>query len=187
VLSPDVAEGMLAAAARDGDATLFDEVLKAAKSERDPSLRPLLVRALGAFRDKALLERAFDGTFDIRESFRILMGPLGDPAVADLPYEYVKLHYDEIVPKLPTGVGTDYAAMFPLFARASACSESAREDVETFFEPRMQKVQGGPRNLANALETIHLCAAEKPAAEAAITKFLGEYGRTSATSLGNAH
>ena len=46
-----------------------------------------------------------------------------------------------------------------------------------------RKCKAVPRNLANALETIHLCAAEKPAAEAAITKFLGEYGRTSATSL----
>jgi cytosol alanyl aminopeptidase len=115
------------------------------------------------------------------------MGPFGDTAVADLPYEYVKAHYDEIVPKLPTGIGIDYAAMFPLFATASACSESARNDVKAFFEPRMQKVQGGPRNLANALETIHLCASEKPAAESAITKFLGEYNRSSAPSLGHAH
>ena len=131
IVSPDVAEGMLDAAARDGDATLFDEILKAAKAEPDPSIRPLLVRTLGAFRDKALLERAFrlafDGTFDIRESFRIMMMPLADPALADLPYEYIKAHYDEIVPKFPTGIGIDYAAMFPSFATASACSESATE------------------------------------------------------------
>ena len=48
----------------------------------------------------------------------------------------------------------------------------------------MQKVQGGPRNLANALETIQLCAAQKPVAEAAITKFLGDYERTSASQSG---
>ena len=83
VISPDVAEGMLAAAARDGDATLFDELLKAAKSERDPSLRPLLVRTLGAFRDKALLERAFrlafDGTFDVQRILSNRDGALRRP------------------------------------------------------------------------------------------------------------
>ena len=179
VVSTDIAEHMLAAAASDGDAKLFEEVLEAAKAERDPFFRPLLVRTLGRFRDKGLLERsfklAFDGTFDLRESFRILLGPLGDPDLAELPYKYVKAHYDEIVPKLPTGIGTDYAALFPQFASSSACSESGLAEAKTFFTPRTNQVQGGPRELANALETIHLCAAQRPVAEAQISNFLAHY------------
>jgi hypothetical protein len=36
-------------------------------------------------------------------------------------------------------------------------------------------VIGGQRNLANAVEQVHLCAAAKPAAQQQISEFLAEY------------
>jgi cytosol alanyl aminopeptidase len=176
VVSPDIARGLLTVAAQHGDAGLFDKILATAKSEDDPYFRPIVIQSLGHFRDPQLAERslkfAFDGTFDARMSMRLFFGPAGEPAVRKLPYEYLKRHYDTVVAKLPTGIGTDYAAELPRLASAFGCSESDRREVEQFFATRMQKVQGGPRSLANALETIQLCAAGKPAAEQSLRIFL---------------
>ncbi len=72
----------------------------------------------------------------------------------------------------------------PGLAAGAGCSDAVREDAKSFFEPRMKTVQGGTRALANALESIHLCAAQKPAAETEIAKFLSQYGSGSAKAAG---
>ncbi len=178
-LPPDVAGSVLAVAAQNGDAAFYDKVLAAAKAEHDPYFKPMLIGTLGAFQDPQLVRRslamAFDGTFDIRMSARMFGAVADDPKVAQLPYRYLKEHYDEIASKLPSAVSSDYAARLPGIAAAVGCSDQAEAEAKAFFEPRMAKVVGGPRSLANALEQIHLCAAAKPAATEQIAKFLSAY------------
>ncbi len=186
-LPVDVARSVLAVAAEDGDSAFYDKVLAAAKAEHDPYFKPMLIGTLGDFKDPQLVRRslsiAFDGTFDLRMSMYMFAGALGDPTVAALPYEYIKEHYDEVAAKLPSSVNTDYAARLPSLAAAAGCSDQAEAEAKAFFEPRMQKVVGGQRALANALEQIHLCAAEKPAAMEEIAKFLSAYpAKTSAAA-----
>ena|SRR6185437_2682406 len=85
-------------------------------------------------------------------------------------------HYDEIKPKLPASVDTDYAAMLPFVAAAASCSQEGERDAQSFFAPKLEHVVGGPRQLASAVEEIHLCAAAKPSAEKQISTFLQQYG-----------
>jgi alanyl aminopeptidase len=188
VLSADVAGSVLATAARDGDAQFYDRVLAAAKTENDPSFKPILIATLGEFQDPQLLKRsldmAFNGTFDLRLGIRMLRGATQTPSTAELAYQYVRDHYDDIKAKLPTAVGTDFASFLPFVAAASGCSDSAENEAKAFFEPRMKDVIGGRRNLANALEQIHLCAAAKPAAEEQISKFLSAYPAKSTATGG---
>lgn len=176
---PDVARSVLAVAARNGDAQFYDKVLAAAKAETDPTFKPTLIGTLGQFSDPQLLNRsvalAFDGTFDIRMSGGIVFSMLREPSTADIAYRYVREHYDEIKSKLPQAVDTDFAAFFPILASASTCSDQGEAEAKTFFEPRMKEVVGGPRQLANSLEQIHLCAVAKPAAEKQIDGFLANY------------
>ncbi len=186
--TPDVAGSVLAIAARNGDSTFYEKVVTAAKSAQDPYFKPMLIGALGDFSNPELLKRslamAFNGTFDIRLSGRMIFGIANTPSGAKLAYAYVREHYDEIKAKLPRAVNTDYAAYLPMIAAASACSDSAQSEVRTFFEARMKDVIGGPRNLENALEQIHLCTAAKPGAEEQIAKFLSGYQAKSAAAGG---
>jgi hypothetical protein len=41
---------------------------------------------------------------------------------------------------------------------AGFCTEEAAAKVQRFFEPKMAKLTGGPRNLAASVEAISLCA-----------------------------
>jgi alanyl aminopeptidase len=175
----DVARSVLASAARYGDSGFYDKVLAAAKAETDPSFKGMLIGALGAFMDPQLVNRslnlAFDGTFDIRLSLRIVFATLRQPSTANLSYQYVREHYDAIKAKLPSSVDSDYAASLPFLASASMCSDRGEAEAREFFGPRMENVVGGPRQLANALEQIHLCAAAKPNAGKQIASFLSQY------------
>ncbi len=185
-LPPDIAGTVLAVAARNSDSIFYDKVLAAAKAEHDPYFKPILIAALGDFQDPNLVKRslamAFDGTFDMRMSIRMFAGAADDPKVAELPYQYIKEHYDDVVAKLPSSINTDYAARLPGLAAGAGCSDEAAAQAKAFFEPRMAKVVGGPRSLSNALEQIHLCAAAKPRATEEIAKFLSAYPAKGSTA-----
>ncbi len=179
VVTPDVVEGLLTVAAQHGDEQLFNKFLAAAQAEKDSYFQERLIGALGHFRDRNLAARAvqlgMDGTFDQRLTYRLTRGMTQEPANAGLPYEYTKAHYDELIARMPSGIGTDYAAAFPGLATANGCSDAAAADLKTSYTERMQKVQGGPRSLAIALETIKLCAAQKPQAEQSLRSFLESF------------
>jgi aminopeptidase N len=175
VVAPEVSGIMLNVAAEHGDEELYSRLLAAAKAEHDPYFRPILIRALGHFRSPKLVERslrlATDGTFDMRMSMTLLFAPTSEQPVSRLPYDYLKQHYATILEKLPTGIGADYAARLPEVARSWACSDADYSDVQQFFESRMKSVQGGPRSLAETLESIRLCAAQRPTAHEAMRNF----------------
>ena len=163
-LPAETISGIFNTAARNGDASLYDKILAAAKAEKDEFFLETLIRALGSFPTKELVLRnmklLMDGTFDMRMSASLLFGPLSTPAVAGIPLEFVESNYDAIVTKLPSSAGFDFAAFLPETARLGCSAEQARA-AQDFFGPRMAKVNGGPRNLAQLLESIRLCEARK--------------------------
>jgi alanyl aminopeptidase len=161
-------------AARNGDAALYEKILVAAKTEKDEFFLENLIAALGSFRKPALVQRnmslLLDGTFDMRLSSSLLFGPLSAPELAGIPLDFVKSHYDAIVAKLPSAAGFDYAAFLPETA-SHGCSAEAARDAQDFFGPRMAKLNGGPRTLAQSLESIRLCAARKKVQQPDLVQF----------------
>lgn len=161
-------------AARNGDAALYEKILASAKAEKDEFFLQALIGALGSFRTKELALRdmslLMDGTFDMRLSASLLFGPLSTPELAGIPLDFVKSNYDAIVAKLPSAAGFDYAAVLPQTAGRSCSADEAR-DVQDFFGPRMAKVNGGPRNLAELLEAIRLCEARKKVQQPDLVQF----------------
>jgi alanyl aminopeptidase len=168
----DMAGAVLATAARHGDRALFDryrDALKTAKERRD---RVRLYRALGAFTDAALLEEAFAlaAQADPREAGYIFFTALQTPAGQKIEWPYVKSHYEEIVARMPRE-----AASFVPFYGGGSCDAAHRKDVAEFFSTRVEKLPGGPRNLAQVLETMDLCIALRGVQEAGVREFLGRY------------
>jgi len=162
-------------AGRNGDAALYYRILTAAKAEKDELYQRALIGALGSFPQAELVQRnlqtVLDGAFDLRiAGFPLLFGALNDPATEQLPLQMIMAHYDEIVAKLPTAAGSDYAGFLPQ-AAAQKCSAADAKEVQAFFGPRMEKVNGGPRNLAQVVESIKLCEERKKVQQPDLIQF----------------
>jgi alanyl aminopeptidase len=71
-------------------------------------------------------------------------------------------------------VESDMTAFLP-FTATGACSAKSAADAEAFFKDKMTQAVGGPRNLAQAVENIRLCAAKREAQQAGLAEFLKTY------------
>lgn len=173
----DMASAVLRTAAAAGDRTLFDRFLAAANATTNPREGEWLFGALGSFRDPEIVQQAFGlllrDDVDIRRTLGLLFGPTGYWRTQELPFQWLKAHYDALKTRLPRGVDSDLAAVLPFTARF--CDEQSAADAEAFFKDKMANAIGGPRNLARAIESIRLCAAERKAHQAGIAEFLKSY------------
>ena len=55
------------------------------------------------------------------------------------------------------------------------CTEKDRTDVEAFWHDRIAKYAGGERNLAQALESIQLCARLRTEQQKGVAAFLAKH------------
>src|SRR5204862_60573 len=113
------------------------------------------------------------GDFDPREAGPLLFGYGYRAQTTGQTLAFVKSHYDAIVARVPQGsfAGGEFAAALPWVA-ASACDQQTRADVESFFRDRSAKAVGGPRVLAQVVESINLCAHSAEAQRESVTAFL---------------
>ncbi len=171
----DMLGAVLRSAAVHGDRSLFDRFHEAAKKETDEDTQEVDLGAMGQFQEpeitKAALNLLMTDEFDVHQSaFGIVGGTIAWPRSRDVTYEYVKQNWDTLIPKLPT----DWGAFMPYTVR-NYCDAQHRADAEAFFTGRSTKFSGGPRNLAQALERISLCEANKNFNQASVTEFLEKY------------
>jgi len=175
----EILGNVLRTAAQFGDRDLFDRFHQAGVKERDRRIRQQLLGALGSFRNpeiaRAALELTLSDEFDMRESFFALMfGPLSYPPTRPLPFEFIKQNLDKLLARLPREVGSDYAANFP-FVAGGFCDATHRDEVDAFFKDRIKDYTGGPRNLAQVLEGMDLCIAQRKVLGPELVAFLQQY------------
>jgi alanyl aminopeptidase len=167
-------EPMLKAAAVAGDRALFERFLAQAKRTQDRRERGYLLSALGHFRDPQIARDALRVTlsedFESRDSIAVLQAAMANDATRGTAFDFMQQNYSALEAALPR----EFTARFPLWA-GEFCTAAARADMAAFFAPRMAKVEGGPRNLAQALERVDLCLAFKQAQQASIRAFLNNY------------
>jgi alanyl aminopeptidase len=172
-VQPELVGTVLHVAARYGDQKLFDRLHAEAKKATERSDRARLLRALGAFSDPKLAEQALALTmtdeFDLREASGILQATMGDPRTRMISYNFVKQHFDEIEAKLPPM----YRPYMGYFA-VGLCDEAMAPEIKAFLEPRMAKLDGGPRVLTQAMEQMALCAAARKAQTPAVEAFFAK-------------
>jgi alanyl aminopeptidase len=178
VLPPDVTGLVLSTAARRGDRALFDRFVSALRATHEEREREWLLGALGSFRDPAMVEAGFQlflsGELDPRESLGLLFGPLRDARTQTLPYGLIIGDYAKVAAALPSFAGFDLAAYLP-FVATGFCDAAHRAEAEAFFKERSATAQGGPRLLAQALETVGQCAALRAAQGSSVSEFLKGY------------
>jgi len=170
----DMTGQVLAVGTAHGDRALYDRFLAAAKATSDGRERERLLGALGGFRDPALIKASFDlvlgSEFSILETGRLMTAGVDNPQTRRLVYDLVTANYDALAAKIPGG----YAAYLSGVG-AALCDPAMRKEVEDFFTPRTAKLPGGPRILAQSLEGMDLCIANREAQRPGVEAFLKKY------------
>ncbi len=170
----DLVGTTLVAGARGGDRTLWDSLHDEAKKTKDRSERGQILAAMSAFQDPAIVQENFkvamSDELDPRETYALIGGAAQNPQNRQTTYDFVKQNYDSIIGRMPRewGASTPYIA-------SGFCDEAHRADVAAFFQDKAAKFQGGPRTLAQVLEGITLCTAQRTAEGANVTIFLQKY------------
>ncbi len=172
-LDSDIIEPVLSTAAWNGDQKFFDELVSAIKTTKIFRERAYMISALTHFRDPAIA----------RESLALLFAPGLDPRefeynllrspdeTREVVWDFVQQNFDKLNSTLPGARGIPFGAILPL-AASGFCDASHREQVSTYFQPRIASLPGGARNLANTLERIRLCTARAEVTRPAVSAFL---------------
>jgi alanyl aminopeptidase len=161
-------------AAREGDAALFDRMVEEARRAKAGRDHRRIYAALGSFLDPAVERRALalilDPAFDSREAIQILWSALGDRRTRDVAWDFFRTNYDALAARLPQ----EYLPVLPR-AGEVFCNAKRREEVRAFFEPRIGKIEGAERPLAQTLEKVGQCEMLAASQRAGVEKFLSTY------------
>ncbi|TQF12306.1 M1 family metallopeptidase [Myxococcus llanfairpwllgwyngyllgogerychwyrndrobwllllantysiliogogogochensis] len=173
-LPPEDAATVLQSAAVAGDAALHQRLRDAARAAATEQERGLLFGALGSFRDAALarasLELLLDAKVDTREALAILFGQLSEAHTREVAFGFLREHFDTLRERLPRDLST-----WLLSGGGFFCDAEHREEVARFFGPRARDFEGGERALAQSLERVDQCIAQREALRPGLTRFLARY------------
>lgn len=139
---------------------------------RDPAERGALLGALGSFHDPALVRASLDLLLsDDFSSLDVIISMTGElmneEASREMLYAYLKDHDDVLTDRLPH----EARGAMPVLG-AALCDSAHRQDLEAFFKDRTVHYPGGARFLAQTLERVDLCIAQREALQPGLTRFL---------------
>ncbi len=165
-------ETILSVGVQDIGAPFFDRLLEQAITSEDPAFRNAATGALARVEDPALVAKLQDALlaeqFKGTEGLGIVFRQMIRPATTELTYAWIIENQDEIIEKIPA---TFRAQVVPGLG-GSFCSAERAEEWEAFVLSRAEEMPGYERDLAQAIENVHLCAALK---EAKATELLAAF------------
>jgi alanyl aminopeptidase len=174
----NITSAVLRTAAYYGDKALLEKFLDSLQTTNDRQERQRIFAALASFRDPAAIQAGMNATLSGKvpfiEGLRLLFAGQESASTRNMAFDFMKAHFDEISRKRPTGGGFDAGAEFP-YVGADFCSAESKQQLDSFFAPRIANFTGGPRVLSQVLESIDLCIAEKQAQEPSVSAFLKNY------------
>ncbi|MEP7124203.1 MAG: M1 family metallopeptidase [Byssovorax sp.] len=162
-----VAGVALRIAGSDGDAALFDALLALLAKADKEVVRDRILGALAAVKKPELSARALELTFDPRvrgdEAMTPLNGQLSQPETRDAAWTWLEGHVDAVLARLPPA-----RAAYLAWSGAVFCDAAHADAIQKLFGERAKKLDGGPREIAGAVESVRLCAARREAAGPAL-------------------
>jgi alanyl aminopeptidase len=161
--SQDLRGTALAVAVQDGGTPAFDAAERQFRTSEDAVVRSQMLSALGSATDPALAERAralvSEPGLLRRNEVLIAAGQQSDEmALRPAVRAWVDANFDALDKRLaPAG-----AQLVDVYAEGM-CSDADAAQLQEKFTQRMKDVEGGPMELRQTAEAIHLCAAQKDA------------------------
>jgi alanyl aminopeptidase len=170
---------VLNTAAAYGDGALFSRYLDAFQKTQDRQEKQRLITSMSYFHDPAVIhavqQAVLTRAIPLVDGSSLLLSPgQAFPDTRKLAFQFVKENFDRITAGNPSIFGNDLGSFLP-FAGASFCDAGSRHEVQDFFAPRVDKYAGASRNLAQVLESIDLCIAQKAAQQESVREFLEKY------------
>ena len=169
-IDPALVGTALQVAVAEEDADFARRLLDRALASRDAIFRQRVLAALAASPDAAVGAMMRDLISDPRlrdnEAIMIVFTQAGTKEQREAIWDWTRSHLDALLPRIPTwrkgavvNVGADF------------CSDERAAEIESFFKDKVEGLEGGPRELAQTLESIHLCAAFKAARSGEATRY----------------
>ena len=153
-VDPTLGQTALAIAARNGNASLFDQLQKIYETSTNPELQIGALHLLAEFEDPALAQRALNYAIsgkvrnqDAAIQFAIA---LQISETRDLAWQFIQTNWDKIQAQLTTNMGGMLVG-----SAGSFCSASERNAVQQFFTAH--KVAAADVALKHAIENINGC------------------------------
>ncbi len=167
---PGLARAAVNVAADHGDVTMYDQLQHVAETSGNPTEQTEALFTLGAFTDKALVQRTLDysvsGKVRNQDSWILQSMLLQDPDTRQQAWEYIKANWAKVSAGFTTSSGGRIVS-----ATGSFCTAADRADVAQFFASH--PVPSSERALRDALQSIDTCtqfrAAQQPGLQSWLT------------------
>lgn len=161
----------LTVAVQDKDKPVFDTLEQAFRHAQNPIIRSVTLAAMTSATDPELAARVRALSLDpdaVRqnEAMSIWFGQLGQPETREATWQSFQKNFDRIVGR----VSADRMGALPRVAEFF-CSDRKAAEVKAFLVPRLAKYPATRRAMRQAMETAHLCAAQRQAQSASARKF----------------
>jgi aminopeptidase N len=170
-VEPELVGVALSIAARYGDQKLFDRMHADAKKATDRQDKSRLLGAMSDFIDPKIVNQAMTiamtDEFELRDALGLLQGGLGERQTRETSYVFMRDHFDQVLNKLPVPYRPYMAFIF-----VPICDDSRKQEFDSFFRPKIEKLDGGPRVMEQALEALTLCSAQRKAQAPGVVAFL---------------
>jgi alanyl aminopeptidase len=156
-------ETILSIGVQDIGEPFFDLLLVQAQTDEDPAFRSAARGALARVEDPALVrklqEALLEGKFQGTDFLGIVFRQMARAATTELTYEWLVENYDEIIEQLPDS----YRARALPALGSAFCSAERADEWQAFVQARADQLPGYERTLAQATESVRLCAALREA------------------------
>ncbi len=157
-LDEDVLEPVLRVAARHGDGTLFDLMVREAQAGRARNDRTRIITALGWFEEPEVAARARalldDPRLELRDTALLLTQQISRSETREQAWPVLRDRAATLAPKM-----RDDEAQRLLASIKWACDRRLADEARKTLGPVMEQLGGGPFALQQALGVIERCAA----------------------------
>jgi puromycin-sensitive aminopeptidase len=154
-LEPNLADSLVAIAARNGDASRYEAFLRAVREARTPQERRRFQLSLGEFRERELFERTLSLTLTPEVATQdvglVLVRLFGNPAARHAAWRFLRDHWQQLAERLPPMMVSRVIEATPSLGELRF-----RREVASFF--RRHPVPTARRALEQALERFELHA-----------------------------
>jgi alanyl aminopeptidase len=174
-VSADEMETAFIAGVQELGEPFFDLLLAQGVASEDPAFRAAAFGGLAWAEDPVLIAKlqaaAMDGAFKNRELVNVIIQQMTHRASSELTFAWVVENGDAILNMLPEFFRS---RVVPAFGK-NFCSNEKADEWAAFIDSHADKIPGYERPLAQATESIRLCAALREAQAASLLTALEGY------------
>jgi alanyl aminopeptidase len=169
-VDPNLAGIAVAVVGEEADRATWDAMRAAFAKSVDEQVRSRLLVAMSVAHSPELSAAAralvLDPALRDNELTTPISAQMGRPELRDAAWAWLKEHLEAVLARMPRRGGAGLAGSVRAF-----CDDAHAEEAQSVFGSRVDRIDGGQRTLAMAVEEVHLCAARRKAQESSERAF----------------